>query len=345
MLVFNHRWIHLLRALLIVAALVPIMAWSAVNAENRPEKLVVGYQMIPNAELVAKDLGWHEEAIDVPIEWIEFDSGIHVNKAIEAGQVDIGLVGSSPCAAGIARGVPMEVVWIHDIIGDNEALVVRSGAGIEAVGGLAGKTVAAPFGSTTHYHLMVALMVHHLKSDDVNIVFKEPRDMLAAWNRGEIDAGFVWMPTLSKMRHSGGRILLTSRELVDRGFPTGDLCVVRRAFAQKHPSTVTAYLKTLDRAVRFWREKPEAAAAALARQTGLSVGEALQQMQGMILLTAKEQDEGKYFGGTHWNFGLYTVLKDTADFLKAEGVIENLPPRIQFMNAVNASFLVHAMED
>ena len=68
-------------------------------------------------------------------------------------------------------------------------------------------------------------------------------------------------------------------------------------------------------------------------------------MKGVILLTAKEQNEGKYFGGTYWNFGLYTVLKETADFLMEAGVVKELPPRDAFLEAVNASFIVRALEE
>ena len=64
-----------------------------------------------------------------------------------------------------------------------------------------------------------------------------------------------------------------------------------------------------------------------------------------MLVTAKEQNEGKYFGGRPWNFALYTVLKETADFLKKAGVVTDLPPREAFMKAVDARFLVRAAEE
>ena len=69
---------------------------------NKPEVVRIGFQAIPNAELIAKQLQWHEEAIGVPIEWRQFESGRDVNTAVASGAIDIGLVGSSPAANGIS---------------------------------------------------------------------------------------------------------------------------------------------------------------------------------------------------------------------------------------------------
>jgi taurine transport system substrate-binding protein len=46
-----------------------------------------------------------------------------------------------------------------------------------------------------------------------------------------IQAGYVWNPTLTHMVEKGGKILLSSKELALRGFPTADLFVARKDFA------------------------------------------------------------------------------------------------------------------
>ena len=50
------------------------------------------------------------------------------------------------------------------------ALVVRQDAGINNVEDLRGKTVAAPFASTTHYHIMVALKLNNVDARQVHIL-------------------------------------------------------------------------------------------------------------------------------------------------------------------------------
>lgn len=315
-----------------------------IGAAERPDKLVIGYQAIPHAETVAKDLGWIEEALKIPVEWKNFDSGRHVIQALAAGNVDIGLVGTSPCAAGISQGIEIEVTWIHHVIGDSEALVAKKGSGIRTVKDLVGKRVATPFGSTTHYHLMVALKLANVKPDQLQIINLEPRQMPVAWQRGEIDAGFVWEPNQSKLREDGGEMILSSRQLAERGFPTADLCAVRKDFATKYPSIVIEYLKTLDKAVKFGRSNPDEAAAAIARQFNFSPKSAAQQMKGLIPLTGEEQISGKYMGDLRFHFGLYTTLKETADFLEQAGQIQSSAPWPVFMRAVNPVYVLKALE-
>ncbi len=93
-----------------------------------PDTITIGYQLIPNGDLIVKHEGWLEEAFgpDVTIEWKLFDSGGAVNEAIIADGIDIGLAGSSPVSRGISNGIEYQVPWIFDVIGDAEALVVRA---------------------------------------------------------------------------------------------------------------------------------------------------------------------------------------------------------------------------
>ena len=53
-----------------------------------------------------------------------------VISAIASGDVQIALAGSSPIAAGVSRGLDVEVIWIAEDIASAEALVVREGSGI-----------------------------------------------------------------------------------------------------------------------------------------------------------------------------------------------------------------------
>ena len=314
------------------------IAWPAL-AQDMPKELIIGYQAVPNPETIVKDLGWHEKEIGVPIKWVQFDSGKHVVNAFAGGRIDLGLVGTSPTAAGIANGVPMEVIYIHDIIGDAESLVVKKSSAIGQIKDLIGKAVAAPFGSTTHYHLMLALELNGVKPDELNIIDLEPGEMLEEWQKGKLDGAFVWEPTLSKLIQADGRIILSSRQLAEREFPTADLCVVRPEFATRYPALVVKYLKNLDRAVRLYRSEPEKAASAVARQLGITVDQASRQMKGLIFLTGEEQLSGKYVGNMDLTFGLYSLLKDTADFLEQVGEIKTSPPWPIFMRAVTASFV------
>lgn len=328
--------------IVIVCAASLFMGCSGNRKGSLPKELVIGYQTIPNGEIIAKDLGWHEASLGVPIRWVQIDSGRDLNTALSAGSIDLGLGGSSTTVAGIVQGVPAKVFWIYDIIGANEALVIRADSKAKTVRDLVGKTIAAPFGATTHYHLLAALKEGGVDPETVKIVDMQPPDMMAAWIRGDIDAGFVWEPTLAKMIEAGGRVLIESGELAAKGYVTGDIGFVRNGFAESYPELVVAYLENQIRAVEFYRTRPKEAADAVARQFGISEAEAVRQMATLVMLNGEEHLGTAYFGTMAVPGKLAEVFKDTADFLVSQGLIRNSPQVETFRKAIDSSFLERA---
>jgi len=306
---------------------------------GKPPKLRIGYQAIPNGDLIVKQQGSLEKAIGVPVEWQQFDSGADVNRAIAAGSVDIGLAGSSPVSNGIASGLPYKVAWIYDIIGDAEQLAVKTSAGANDVAGLKGKKVAAPFGSTTHYALLTSLQDAGLDpAKDLDVLDLAPDDIVAAWQRGDIDGAYVWNPSLAKIKEDGGKVLVSSAELAKQGTLTGDLAIVSTEFAEKYPDIVTAWVKEEDRAVKLYKEDPEKAAEIVGKELNLSAKEALDQMEGLIWLDASEQVAPEYLGAPGQPGELAKQLTTTAKFLKEQKLIDREPSPAEFNKAVDPQF-------
>lgn len=325
---------------LVALALQPLIAGGSRQRPGEgPQRVTIGYQIIPNGAIVAKQLGWHEQAMGVPVRWVEFNSGAELNAAIAAGSVDIGLGGSSTTVAAIAAGVPAQVIWIYNIIGENEALVVRSASGVRSVTDLRGRRVAAPFGATTHYHLMVALELAGVAPEELTILDMPPADMRAAWQRGDIDAGFVWEPTLAALIDLDGRVLLTSGELAAQGYLTGDIAIVRNGFSEAHPDLVERYLETQVRAIEYVRARPQEAAGAIAREFGLEPSEALRQMNSLVFLSGSEQLSADYLGVPGQIGALADVFVATAEFLASQRTIRAAPSREEFEVAINPSYL------
>ena len=308
-----------------------------ITITNKPDKVRIGYQVIPNAELLAKRLGWYEQVLGVPIEWKQFESGRDVNTAIAAGGIDIGLVGSSPASNAVSQGLPYDVIAIHDVIGNAEALAAR--APIKTIADLKGKKIGAPFGSTTHYSLLQILQLNGIKPEDVTLLDLNPSDLLAAWTRGDIDAAYVWQPTLQKLYDNGGTKLIGSDEVAAKGFPTFDLSVATHDFSSKYPEVVAAYVQTLSRAVEFYRANPDQATEYIAQELNITPAETKAQIEGLIWLTADEQIATTYFGTTDKPGALGQALKTTADFLLAQKVIRSTPELAAFQKAANPRFL------
>jgi taurine transport system substrate-binding protein len=349
----QHIGLHKIRMTLITAlvvalivALVPASAFATGAREDAPlREVVIGFQAIPNGELVAKTLERHEDTLDVPVRWVQFSSGSELNTAVASGSVHLGLGGSSTTVAAIAQGVPADVIWIYDIIGDNEALVVREDSQIESMADLQGKRVAAPFGATTHYHLLVALELFGVDPDSLEVIDLAPSDMRAAWQRGDIDAGFVWEPTLTALLEMDGEVLISSRQIAEEGFLTGDIGIVHREFAERHPEIVTQYIRNQMWAIDLIQEDPERAAAAIAEELSLSQEEARRQMDTLIFLTGEEQLDSAYLGTSDAPGGLADVFYETALFLEQQDTIREAPDRQVFRDAIKPQYVEAVLAD
>lgn len=298
-----------------------------------PEKITIGYQLIPNGDLIVKNLGYLEEAFpDTEIEWKLFDSGGSVNEAMAAGSIDFGLVGSSPVSRGLSSGIEYQVPWIHDVIGEAEALVVNPET-VSGIEDLAGKTIATPFASTAHFSLLAALEDAGVDASEVDIIDAEPADIFAAWTAGDIDGAYVWNPNLASIIDDGGEVLVTSAELAEEGTTTYDLAVVRNGFAEDFPEAVQTWVEQQDKAVKLIGDDPDAAAEAIAAELDIEPEAATAQIEDLIFLDAAEQAEAENLGG-----GLAENLVAAAEFNAEQGEITEAASAEDIEAAVDATY-------
>ncbi|MFZ7946847.1 MULTISPECIES: MetQ/NlpA family ABC transporter substrate-binding protein [Bacillaceae] len=299
----------------------------------------IGYQVIPNAELLAKATKMFEEKFKgVTVKLVQFEAAVDVNTAMAAGEIDAGLIGSSSVASGVAQNLPYKVIWLHDVIGDNEALIAKKDSGIKSLEDVVGKKIAVSFGSTTHYSLLSALKLKGIDQNKVTILDMKPADMLAAWKQGQIDGGYVWYPTLGEMV-SDGNIILTSRDLAKDGILTADVGIATKDFIEKHPDVLKQYIKILDESVQLYRSSKEEAADSMKTELNVSKEDATFFMDQLIWLDAKEQASEEYLGTVDKKGAFSKALKDTAEFLKTQKAIDSVPDLKAYEDAIEPKFL------
>ena len=300
----------------------------------------VGYQLVYGPWKTQMERLKKEGLGGKSIEFFKFTSGTEVINAMASGSVDISLNGSSPTAAGYSRGVDLQVIYIYDNINDAEALVVNDKVG--APQDLKGKTIAVPFGSTTHFHMMFALEQLGISPREVNVIDMSPPDMVAAWERGDIDGGFVWDPALGRMK-STGRVLLSSGDLSNWGKATFDAMVARAAFTKENPEFTCQWVKMVAEADADYRANPNdygpGTGNAMAIAKAVSGQE--DQVGGVLALydypTLEEQVSATWLGG-----GVATALEATSGFLKEQGKIDKVLD--SYDGASNAAFARMALE-
>jgi taurine transport system substrate-binding protein len=160
-----------------------------------PAQLNIAFFLGASPFMIAKADGSMNAAANTKCNWIEVGSGAEIVTGIASGSMDMGFgIGSSPTAAGIAQGVPYEIVAMMDNIGPAEEMTVRKSANLKTPADFKGKKVAVPFGSTSHFRLLGFLKTNNLTQSDVTVLDLRPDAMVAAWTRGDIDAGYVWAP-------------------------------------------------------------------------------------------------------------------------------------------------------
>lgn len=285
------------------------------------DAVVIGYQTTIDPAKVAQADGLYEAAFGRPVDWRKFDSGAEVIAAIAGGSLDIGFVGSSPLAVAASNKVPIETIFIADLIGDAEQLVVRNGSGIEKPEDLAGKTVAVPFVSTTHYSLLAALDHWGIDPKTLKIVNARPPEIAAAWERGDIDAAYVWDPALGAIKASG-KVLASSADVGQWGAPTFDAWIARKDFATENPDIVTGFARVTGEAYADYLADPAAWLAdkanvdKIVNLTGAKPEDVPVVLAGYTFPTLEEQVSEAYLGGA-----TIKAIVATAEFLKAQGKI------------------------
>ncbi|MCY1284099.1 Taurine-binding periplasmic protein [compost metagenome] len=284
----------------------------------------VAYQTTVDPAKVAQADGAYEKASKSSIDWRKFDSGAEVITAVASGDVQIGYVGSSPLAAAATRQLPIQTFLIATQIGAAEALVARDGAGIASPQDLVGKKVAVPFVSTGHYSLLAALKHWNIDPAKVQVLNLAPPAIVSAWQRGDIDATYVWDPALGVAKQNG-KVLITSGELGKLGAPTFDAWIVRKDFAEQHPEAVRAFAKVTLDAYAAYRQDPQGwladknNVAKLVKLSGAKAEDIPLLLQGNVFPLAADQALA---------LGAPTAqaITDTAKFLKEQGKVEAVLP-------------------
>jgi taurine transport system substrate-binding protein len=267
-----------------------------------------------------------EKATGYKINWRMFGGGGDVIKAMASGDVQLGEAGSSPITAAASQGQDIKLFWILDDIADAEALIVRNGSGINSVKDLKGKKVATPFVSTAHYQLMAVMKTDGVDAKGVNVMNLRPPEIAAAWERGDIDAAFIWDPVLSKIK-GNGKVIETSKTIGARGFPTFDGLIVNAKWAAQNEAFMVALVKVLAKAdaaymgnrAKWTVDSPEV--KAVAKWTKADAKDVPPAMALYTFPTVAEQMGPTWLGG-----GAAKAMTRTADFLKEQGRIQEVKP-------------------
>lgn len=294
------------------------------SAAAQDKTVTFAYQDMMTPIRVLMESGKLEAETGYKINWVKFGGGGDVIRAMSSGDVDVGEAGSSPIAAAASQGLEIKLFWILDDIANAEQLVVSNASGAKTVADLKGKKIAVPFVSTAHYQLMYALQEAGLTTKDVELLNMRPPEIAAAWERGDVDATFIWAPVLNVAKKNG-TVIASAGDFAAKGKATFDGIVATDKFADANKEFMTTFVKLLAAAdaeyaanAAAWTPESKEVAAVV-KWTGAAPADVPAGLAAYKFPTLEEQASAAWLGG-----GAAEALKSTAEFLKEQGRVTDV---------------------
>ena len=188
--------------------------WLTLAAAASAETLTVrlGYFGEAQPFQVACARGWFDTedgGDDFQVVCLPQSSGGFAVAKLDDGDLDVALLGSTPAATGLARGVRMQTVYVAHMKGTSQGLMVRPDIGSPL--DMTGKTFGTPFGSTAHYHMLyIRTLFPDVSFDLINC----NSDCPELYKAGTINGSFVWGGVMETMKEELNATMLVPAQIL-----------------------------------------------------------------------------------------------------------------------------------
>ena len=314
------RWAGALSALALTGALLGGCG-SPKTTSGPKATVVIGYENNgADPEMVAMARRYFAKYMPgVTVELREFTSGPASLAALASGSLQFMTgIGNPPAAAAIGQGVKLELIWAQERYTTDEGLVVRQGSGVHALRDLVNKSLALAVGSTSSFEVATALANAGIPDSAVHIVNMSPPAMVAAWERGQLSAAYVWDPAFDTMLHDHGYAIMYDQDVAKQA-PIFNIAVVQAKWAKDHRQLVLGFIRAEQAGVAYYKSHPAQAVADMAKEAGISVALAKTELKGYRILSVQDQLGQEGLGqGTGVRTALATVsLQAAAEYLQS----------------------------
>jgi len=306
------------------------------DSTEMPSSITIGHYTLANPYGLAIENGWFDEAFgDTDVEFVELEGTANALAGLSSGDLDVALIGTPGAATALSQDVSTSVMWIYELIDSAEALVLREDVPFEDGGDLEGLSIATPFGSTAHYALLSYMEANDLSESDVELVDLGPSDLTAAFERGDIDGGWINEPNVTQLvNDAGGKVAVTTGDLRDNDVVIADIAAANQDFAEEYPEALRTYTEVLDRSTQAFLADPDGSYDTMATYLGLEPAEVESIMSGYQFLTAEEQGGDEYLGG-----GLADSIAENARIWEEQDRVPSAADEDTVRSAVTTDFL------
>jgi taurine transport system substrate-binding protein len=175
---------------------------------------------------------------------------------------------------------------------------------------------------------MFALEQWGIKPSEVQMLNMQPNQIAAAWERGDIDAAYVWDPALARIKQTG-KVLITSGELSKKGKATFDGIAVQKKWGEQNAEFMAKFVKAVADADASFRSSPaqwgadSANAKAIAGKIGGEPKDAAEAIKLYAYPSIEQQASPAWLGGGKAG-GAAKALQATSEFLKEQKRIDTV---------------------
>jgi NitT/TauT family transport system substrate-binding protein len=253
-------------AVLTLAAYVLLVPRGLEKHTGPRERIIFGVDVsvISAPVWVAENRGYFQsEGLDVEIR--DYPSGrTALADMLEKGNLDIVTVAQTPVMYNSFSRDNYAITAAMACSYEDVLMLARGERGIRTSADLQGKKIGTPAGSSGHFFLGLFLIHSGLKISDVTVLDIDAPNLPAALAEGRVDAIAVWQPHIHNAQKlmPGKTNLLPSKNIYREDFylvPTKD-------FIKKKPAALKKFLKAVDRAEKFIREKRDEAVNIVSRR-------------------------------------------------------------------------------
>ena len=240
------------------------------------------------------------------LDWHTIALGPVVSEAFAAGEIDMGVMGDFPAFIGRSAGTNFCITSVASTAPEALALIVRPDSPVKSMADLKGKKVATT--KAAYGQKLLALLVEQagMKMEDISFISLSMPDLAAALARGDIDAGVVWDPILTKLESSGeARVVADGTGLYD----AYAVWMATDELAKNDREAVRAVMRARQKGVEYMQEHPEEASRLLLEEINLPS----EQFAIMLKKFSYEQEMTDKF---------YQDMQDTEEFMYSNGLLK-----------------------
>lgn len=263
------------------------------------------------------------------LNWVTADPG-KMQVQLSAGSLDVGVFGAVGLATLINRG--SDIVLFGPALNNHGRWLVRADSPFKQPTDLIGKTIATTAESSETYQqarIAASLIGVDLKKD-VKVVHGSPTANLALFERGDVDAIITLEPTATRLVARGAREIARVADIWKQATGQQDDPILlglaaSRPWFEANRATAGKLTTLFQRVNGYVRREPNSLLA-IAGEVGLKPDETrAAQLLATRLAPAY---------ATRWDESVFAVIDKQIEVAAKLGVIDRVPARKTYVNAV-----------